>query len=54
MDSPTIRCLRTEWLAIGTTPQSAAACHRLTQCEPVVADLEVDNLAELVSALSHP
>jgi len=52
MDSPTIRCLRSEWLAIGTTPQSIAACHRLAQCEPVVADLEVDNLAELVAALS--
>jgi hypothetical protein len=52
MDSPTIRCLRSEWLAIGTTPQSRAACHRLAQCEPVVADLEVDNLAELVAALS--
>jgi hypothetical protein len=52
MDSPTIRYLRSEWLAIGTTPQSIAACHRLAQCEPVVADLEVDNLAELVAALS--
>jgi hypothetical protein len=52
MDSPTIRYLRSEWLATGTTPQSIAACHRLAQCEPVVADLEVDNLAELVAALS--
>jgi hypothetical protein len=52
MDSPTIRHLRTEWLAIGTTPQSAAACHRLAQCEPVVDRLKVDNLAELVAALS--
>src|ERR1035441_5612165 len=52
MDSPTIRHLRTEWQAIGTTPQSIAACHRLAQCEPVVADLEVGNLAELVAALS--
>ena len=52
MDSPTIRYLRSEWLAIGTTPQSRAACHRLARCEPVVADLEVDNLAELVAALS--
>jgi hypothetical protein len=52
MDSPTIRCLRGEWLAIGTTPQSAAARHRLAQCEPVVADLGVENLAELVAALS--
>jgi hypothetical protein len=31
---------------------SSSACHRLAQCEPVVADLEVDNLAELVTALS--
>jgi hypothetical protein len=52
MDSPTIRHLRSEWLAIGTTPQSAAACHRLAQCEPVVDRLKVDNLAELVAALS--
>ena len=52
MDSPTIRYLRTEWLAIGTTPQSAAARHRLAQCEPVVDRLKVDNLAELVAALS--
>ena len=52
MDSPTIRRLRTEWQAIGTTPQSSAACHRLAQCEPVVDRLEVDNLAELVTALS--
>src|ERR1035441_8893792 len=52
MDSPTIRRLRSEWQAIGTTPQSIAACHRLAQCEPVVADLEVGNLAELVAALS--
>jgi hypothetical protein len=52
MDSPTIRYLRAEWQAIGTTPQSIAACHRLAQCEPVVADLEVDNLSELVTTLS--
>jgi len=52
MDSPTIRRLRSEWQAIGTTPQSSAAYHRLAQCEPVVADLEVGNLAELVAALS--
>ena len=52
MDSPTIKRLRTEWQAIGTTPQSIAACHRLAQCEPVVADLEVGNLTELVAALS--
>jgi hypothetical protein len=52
MDSPTIRHLRSEWQAIGTTPQSSAACHRLAQCEPVVDRLEVGNLAELVAALS--
>ena len=52
MDTPTIRHLRSEWLAIGATPPSSSACHRLAQCEPVVADLEVDNLAELVTALS--
>jgi len=52
MDTPTIRHLRSEWLAIGTAPPSSSACHRLAQCEPVVADLEVDNLAELVTTLS--
>jgi len=52
MDSPTIKRLRSEWQAIGTTPQSIAACHRLAQCEPVVDRLEVGNLAELVAALS--
>ena len=52
MDSPTIKRLRTEWQAIGTTPQSSTACHRLAQCEPVVDRLEVGNLAELVAALS--
>jgi len=52
MDTPTIRHLRSEWLAIGAAPPSNSACHRLAQCEPVVADLEVDNLAELVTALS--
>jgi hypothetical protein len=52
MDTPTIRYLRTEWLAIGTTPQSSVACHRLAQCEPVVADVEVGDLAELVVVLS--
>src|ERR1035437_6460011 len=52
MDSPTIKRLRSEWQAIGTTPQSSAACHRLAQCEPVVADLEGGNLAGLVAAPS--
>jgi hypothetical protein len=54
MDSPTIKRLRSEWQAIGTTPQSSTACHRLAECESVVADLEVGNLAELVAALSLP
>jgi len=52
MDSPTIRGLRIEWLALGTTRASRTACCRLGACEPVVADLGVENLAELVSALS--
>src|ERR1035437_948537 len=52
MDSPTIRHLRSEWQAIGTTPQSIAACHRLAQCEPVVHQPKAGNLAELVAALS--
>jgi hypothetical protein len=52
MDSPTIKRLRSEWQAIGTTPQSSTACHRLAQCESVVDHLEVGNLAELVAALS--
>ena len=52
MDSPTIRHLRSEWLAIGTTAKSSDAGHRLAQCEPVVDRLEVGNLAELVATLS--
>jgi hypothetical protein len=52
MDSPTIKRLRSEWQAIGTTPQSSTAYHRLAQCEPVVARLKVGSLAELVAALS--
>jgi hypothetical protein len=52
MDSPTIKRLRSEWQAIGTTPQSSTACHRLAEIEPLVAHLEVNNLAELVAALS--
>src|ERR1035437_9170865 len=52
MDSPTIKRLRSEWQAIGTTPPSSAACHRLAEIEPLVAHLEVGNLAELVAALS--
>jgi hypothetical protein len=52
MDTPTIRHIRREWHAIATTPASRTACRRLAECEPVVADLEVDNLAELVAVLS--
>ena len=52
MDSPTIRGLRIEWLTLGTTRASRTACCRLGACEPVVAGLGVENLAELVSALS--
>ena len=52
MDSPTIQRLRSEWQALGTAPPSRAACHRLADIEPVVARLEVDDLAELISALS--
>jgi hypothetical protein len=52
MDSPTIRQLRNEWRAIGTARISMTACHRLAECEPVIAHLDVDDLAELVTALS--
>ena len=52
MDSPTIRQLRAEWQALRTTPQSRTACLRLTACEPVIAHLQVNDLAELVDLLS--
>ena len=52
MNSPTISRLRTEWQALGTAPPSSAACHRLAEIEPLVAHLEVNNLAELTAALS--
>jgi hypothetical protein len=52
MDSPTIRQLRTQWQAIGAAPQSRTACQRLAACEPVIAHLQVDDLAELVELLS--
>ena len=52
MDSPTIKRLRSEWQAIGTTPQSMTACQRLAACEPVIAHLQVNDLAELVDVLS--
>jgi hypothetical protein len=52
MDSPTIRQLRSEWRAIGASRISRTACRRLAGREPVIARLDVDDLAELVSALS--
>jgi len=52
MDSPTIRQLRAEWQALGTAPASRTACHRLAAREPVVAHLQVNDLAELVDVLS--
>jgi hypothetical protein len=52
MDSPTIRQLRREWQALGAAPASRTACHRLAGREPVVNRLGVDDLAELVAALS--
>src|ERR1035441_10893736 len=52
MDSPTIRQLRTEWQALGTAPQWMTACQRLAACEPVIARLQVNDLAELVDVLS--
>jgi hypothetical protein len=52
MDSPTIRQLRNEWRAIGTSRVSRTACHRLAAREPVIARLDVNDLSELVSVLS--
>jgi len=52
MDSPTIQRLRSEWQALGTAPLSMAACHLLAESEPVVAALQVGDLAELIAALS--
>jgi hypothetical protein len=52
MDSPTIRGLRIEWLALGTARASHLAYCRLGACEPVVAALGAEDLAELVAALS--
>lgn len=52
MDSPTIQRLRSEWQALGTAPPSRSACDRLAESEPVVAALEVGDLAELISVLS--
>jgi hypothetical protein len=52
MDSQTIRQLRNEWRALGSSGAARTACHRLAECEPVIARLDVDDLAELVTALS--
>ena len=52
MDSPTIQPLRIEWQITGTSPTSRTACHRLAAHEPDVANLEVNNLTELVDVLS--
>jgi hypothetical protein len=52
MDSQTIRQLRNEWRAIGTSRISRTVCDRLAGREPVIARLDVDDLAGLVSALS--
>ena len=52
MDSPTIRQLRSEWRALGSCGAARTACTRLAACEPVIAHLNVEDLAELVSALS--
>jgi hypothetical protein len=54
MDSPTIRQLRSEWRALGSSGAARTACHRLAVYEPVIAHLDVEDLAELVSALSCP
>ena len=51
MDSPTIQQLRTEWHALGTAPASSIACCRLAACEPAIADLNVNNLTELLITL---
>jgi hypothetical protein len=52
MDSSTIRQLRNEWRALGSGGAARTACTRLAGYEPVIADLDVNDLAELVSALS--
>jgi hypothetical protein len=52
MDSPTIRQLRNEWRALGSSYASMTACHRLADCEPVIAHLDVDDLAALVTIVS--
>jgi hypothetical protein len=52
MDSPTIRQLRNDWHALGSSGAARTACTRLATHEPVIAHLDVEDLAELVSALS--
>jgi hypothetical protein len=52
MDSPTIRQLRTEWQALGAALHSRTACQDLAACEPVIAHLQVNDLAEVVDVLS--
>jgi hypothetical protein len=52
MDSPTIRQLRSEWRALASGGAARVACRRLAACEPVIARLDVNDLAELVNALS--
>ena len=50
MDSPTIRQLRSEWRALASSGAARTACTRLAAHEPVIAHLDVQDLAELVSA----
>jgi hypothetical protein len=52
MDSLTTRHLRNEWRALGSSDAAKTACRRLAAREPVVAQLNVNDLAQLVSALS--
>jgi hypothetical protein len=52
MDTPTTRRLRREWQVLGTAPPSRTAYLRLADSEPAIARLDVDDLAELVAALS--
>jgi hypothetical protein len=52
MDTSTTRRLRREWQALGTAPPSRTAYLRLADSEPAIARLDVDDLAELVAALS--
>src|ERR1035437_7111828 len=49
MNSPTIKRLRTEWQALGTTPPSSAACQRPTPNAPE-AELTKDPIANSAAA----